>query len=201
MSDPLHAAPAGRGHPWLRPALVVGPIVLIAVILVALSLTRAPADVFVATPDGRASAADSSGFRILTVDGTDPVRWRFLSLEQGRAIETPGAGNWDMAVRRFHIIANGGVTFAGRGGLVDLGEVPLDSASAPAGGYLPTTADSVNPAIERWYRYGFTSHLLTPLPKSYAFRTATGRTGVLAIVGYYCPGPTPGCVTIRYRLD
>lgn len=110
---------------------------------------------------------------------------------------------WDLAFRRFHIIANGGAGFEGDGGIHDLGPIPFDSlTTAPESGFAPTTLagrDSTNHAIERWYRYGFTSHLLTPLGHVYVVRAADGARQVrLEILGYYCPGARPGCVTVRW---
>ena len=58
--------------------------------------------------------------------------------------------------------------------------------------------DSVNPALERWYDYGFTSHLLTPKPGVYAVRTAEGDYAALRFLSYYCPGARAGCVTFEY---
>jgi len=57
---------------------------------------------------------------------------------------------------------------------------------------------STNDAIGRWYRYSWTSHLLTALPRTYAVRTAGGEAVKLRFVSYYCPGATPGCVTFEY---
>jgi hypothetical protein len=58
--------------------------------------------------------------------------------------------------------------------------------------------DSTNPALERWYDYSWTSHVLEPKPVVYAVRTADGRFAKLQILGYYCPGARPGCLTLRY---
>jgi hypothetical protein len=32
----------------------------------------------------------------------------------------------------------------------------------------------------------------------WAVRAAAGRYAKIEIVGYYCPGPRPGCLTFRY---
>jgi hypothetical protein len=53
-------------------------------------------------------------------------------------------------------------------------------------------------AIASWYRYGFFTHILSPKPHVWAVRTADGRYAKIQIVGYYCPGPRPGCPTFRY---
>jgi hypothetical protein len=59
-------------------------------------------------------------------------------------------------------------------------------------------SDSTNAAIERWYDYSWTSHVLRPRPRVWAVRTADGRHAKLEILSYYCPGATPGCPTFRY---
>jgi hypothetical protein len=116
-------------------------------------------------------------------------------------VENPGARDWDLAFRRYQIIANGGAQFVGRAGIADLGARPFDSVSAlPAEGYQ-STEDGANPrnaAIASWYDYGFFSHLLTPKPRVFAVRTADGRYAKLELVGYYCAGGEPGCLTFRY---
>jgi hypothetical protein len=61
--------------------------------------------------------------------------------------------------------------------------------------------DSSNAAIARWYSYGFTSHMLSPGGRVYGIRTADGRYAKLELLGYYCPGPVAGCVTIRYSFQ
>ena len=70
----------------------------------------------------------------------------------------------------------------------------------PAGGYRGNegAAEPRNPAIAAWYRYGFFTHVLTPKPHVWAVRTAEARYAKLEMVGYYCPGPEPGCPTFRY---
>ena len=52
--------------------------------------------------------------------------------------------------------------------------------------------------IASWYRYGFFSHVLSPKAHVWAVRTAEGRYAKMEIVGYYCPGAQPGCLTFRY---
>ena len=40
--------------------------------------------------------------------------------------------------------------------------------------------------------------MLSPKPRVWAVRTTDGRYAKLEIIGYYCPGPNPGCLTMRY---
>ena len=76
-------------------------------------------------------------------------------------------------------------------------------AEVPCAGYSDSEAgrDSTNPAFEKWYDYGFTSHLLEPKPRVYAIRTADGRYAKLEIVSYYCPEAVSGCLTFRYAYQ
>jgi hypothetical protein len=196
------AAVRERGRPWLRPAVTATLIVVVGVVLVALTLREPTMPSFEPTPP----APREVGPRLVgpvryTVDATGADRWRHFSFRLGSVVEEPGARDWDLAFRRYFIIANGGPGFAGRGGIRDLGERSFAEVTAvPDGGYEANTggADPTNPAIARWYRYGFFSHLLTPRPHVWAVRTADGRYAKLEIVGYYCTGGQPGCLTFRY---
>lgn len=135
-----------------------------------------------------------------TVDASDERAWVRFDFSRSSVVPANDSG-WDLSFRRNLIIANGGPGFAGRGGIRDLGERAFDEVrDLPADGYVPNrvTSDTVNTAIEKWYDYGFTTHLLTPKPRTYAVRTADGRYAKLAVVSYYCPGARPGCLTFRW---
>lgn len=141
------------------------------------------------------------GPRIQTIDARDERRWRWFDFSRGAEVVAPGLLEWDLAFRRHDIAVNGGPAFAGAGGAIALDGVPFDSLTTlPQDGYLGAegSRDSVNPAFERWYDYGFTSHLLEPRPRVYAVRTADGRYAKLEIVSYYCEGAVSGCLTFRY---
>src|SRR5207253_6539209 len=58
-----------------------------------------------------------------TVDATELEQWRYFSFHVGSVLENLGAKDWDLAFRRYQIIANGGREFVGGAGIVDLGEV------------------------------------------------------------------------------
>lgn len=138
---------------------------------------------------------------LYTVDATSPDAWRYFSFRIGAVTDNAGAADWDLAFRRYQVIANGGKAFVGQGGIHDLGPVRFDDVQAvPATGYLGNegSEDPRNPAIAGWYRYGFFSHVLSPKPHVWAVRTADGRYAKLEIVSYYCPGAQPGCLTFRY---
>ena len=135
----------------------------------------------------------------ITLDATSSDQWTFFDFSRNSAVQNPGPQDWDLAVRRFYIMANGGARFQGRGGLADLGKVSFDStATLPDSGYVVTEKDSINPAIRRWYDYGFASHLLRSKEHVYAVRTADGKYAKIQIVTYYCGEAQPGCMTFTY---
>lgn len=186
-----------------RPILAIGGILVsAAVVVVGLTLQRPEPPTYAPSPvEPRPVGEERVGPLVRTVDATVPEQWVPFSFRDGSVIHDPGPLEWDLAFRRFGIIVNGGDGFAGHGGIIDLGEVPFDSVRIlPEEGYVQTQArgDSVNAAIERWYSYSIFSHLLHPLPKVYAIRTADRRYAKMRILGYYCAGATPGCVTVQY---
>lgn len=163
--------------------------------LVATSLARREQPVYEPSPVApQPLPPNSTVLDTLTVDARDARRWRFVDLDRRSAVLPPDTAGWDLAFRRFRIIAGLGVA--------PLGSTPFDSiGDAPETGYAPNLAerDTVNPVIERWYRYSYATHLLMPNGRRYAVRTAEGRAAVIEILSYYCEGLEPGCVTFRYR--
>jgi hypothetical protein len=154
--------------------------------LLAASLTRRSAPTFAPTVDGRVRAAGWERVGdTLTVDARDGDDWRYLSLEGGRALSPPDTAGWELAVRRYNLVANGDV--------VDLGPALFDTVSAVRG---PLEANSS--IVGRWYRYSFLTHLLESTGNVYVVRTRTGRPFKVQVVSYYCPRLTAGCVTLRY---
>ncbi|MGH7570567.1 MAG: HmuY family protein [Gemmatimonadota bacterium] len=197
MPIPLPAGRQGVVAGAIVAALLVG-----AVLFVAGSLDRPRPPEFAPT----VSAPEEVGRRLAgprryTIDATHEREWRYFDFSRGSRIDDPEPLGWDLAFRRNRIIVNGGEAFPGQGGVADLGEVRFDRVdAAPPGGYRGTIAgrDSVQPALEEWYDYGFTSHVLEARPRVYAIRTADGRYAKLQVVSYYCPGARGGCVTFRY---
>lgn len=202
--EPLPRADDPISGPPRIAIVLVALLVLGAVVFVATSLdrpvppTRAPDP-----PQPRAFGDSLVGPYVTTVDATNPRVWTRFDFSRGSVVPADDL-KWDLAFRRHRVIANGGPGFAGRGGIVDLGQVEFDEVVyAPAEGYVVTRArgDTINLAIQRWYDYGFTSHILTPRPRVYAVRTADGRYAKIGILGYYCPGAQPGCVTFRWSYQ
>ena len=136
---------------------------------------------------------DSLGTDTVTIDTRDPDRWRFFAFGRG-LLAPPDTAGWDLAARRFHVIAAGAAA--------RLDTISFEAlAHAPAAGFVATTfdRDTLNGALARWYRYSMFSHLLRPRPDVYVVRTRAGGQAKLEFLGYYCPGPEPGCLTFRYE--
>ena len=139
-------------------------IVAAAGALVVVSLREPTVAMYPPTPLAPRDAGHALVGPILyTVDATRPEQWRYFAFRMGSAIENPASREWDLAFRRYEIIANGGPAFAGAAGVLDLGEVPFAAVRiVPEAGYQVTEGgvDPRNPALARWYRYGYFSHLL-----------------------------------------
>jgi heme-binding HmuY-like protein len=191
----------------LRPTITLWVLLaafgfLLASLVVGALRRPVPAAADVTAPDPASVGDTLVGPAAYTVDATDELRWTFFDFSRNAVVQVPGPLDWDLAFRRFEIIANGGTGFAGQGGVVDLGVVPFDSVrEVPATGYLGTERDSTNPGIGHWYKYGYSSHLLDPGGHTYAVRTADGHYAKFSIVGYYCGEVRSGCFTIRYAYQ
>jgi hypothetical protein len=187
---------------WLGPGVGIAAVVLAGVALVGLTLWRTEVPTYPPSPVAPADVGRALvGPIVYTVDATAPDAWRYFSFRLGSVVESPGPRDWDLGFRRFQVIANGGPGFLGDGAARDLGEVSFDAVRAvPGDGYQKSVSspDPSNPALARWYQYGFFSHVLTPKPHVWAIRTADGRYAKIEMIGYYCPGSRPGCVTFRY---
>ncbi len=183
-------------------ALIIAVLLLGAVYFVLSSLDRPTPPMRAPDPIRPQAFGDTLvGPIVTTVDARDERRWTRFDFSRGSVVEDGDPLGWDLAFRRNRIIANGGPGFAGQGGIVDLGEGAFEEVvEIPTQGYVENRvgSDTLNPAIEKWYDYGFTTHLLTPKPRVYAVRTADGRYARLAIVSYYCPEVEGGCFTFRW---
>src|SRR5882672_1727192 len=147
----------------VRPAVVVAiaAMVVVAAALVALSVQRPSVPTYAPTaPAPRDAGGALVGPVLYTVDATGADRWRYFSLRFGSVLENAGARDWDLAFRRYQVIANGGRRFSGEAGVVDLGRVAFaDVTAAPEAGYQATEGDAepLNPALASWYSYSYTS--------------------------------------------
>ncbi len=180
------------GLPW---PIVLAFGLFVSVIATVVTTSIMPRDVAVFTPSvPRVRAVPLSTTDTVTLDTRRLDAWRFLDLDRGTQLVPPDTAGWDLAARRFRVISASVAADLGAVGFEDVVGVPVGAA------WVATDwgRDTVNAALERWYRYGFFSHLLKPRRHVYAVRTSEGGQAKIEFLSYYCPGPEAGCLSIRY---
>lgn len=89
---------------------------------------------------------------------------------------------WDIGFRGTSLIANGGSSSPGDGGIQVIEGIFEEITVAPTGGYEPSTSD--------WYTYDMTNHVMNPTPgRVVMVRTADGRYAKIRILSYYQDAP------------
>lgn len=196
------AGRAGQTPAWLWMA----GLAFLGVIgfVLAASVNRTEAPVFVLSRlDAREVPTDFSGPDTVTIDARDGDRWTRFDLGRG-SVAGPGEG-WDIAVKRYRLAVNGGDGFVGSAAVRRIDAAFQEVTTAPVEGYetsrVTAGGDTVNVALEGWYTYSLFSHLLQPEPATFVVRTHDGKYAKFAVLGYYCPGPEPGCLTLEYAYQ
>jgi hypothetical protein len=187
---------AGSRRPPILVLVMGGAFVLLVASLLIGSLARPEFPPFSLTPPRPVVVGDTLvGPATYTLDAAATDRWRTFDFGRNAAVDS---GPWDIAFRRFHLIAAPG------GGIVDIGVVPFDSVrELPAGGYLPNTdaSDTTNPGVGKWYSYSMLSHLLTTKHHVYGIRTSGAKYAKLELLAYYCKDAGTACITFRYAYQ
>ena len=184
---------ARRGRPPLLLILGFGLFVLILVVIVASSLTRRNVATFALRDPRLGGLTATPAADTITIDTTDPERWRFLDIDQGRVLAPPDTAGWDLALRRYHFRTSGAIADLDQNRPTAM-SFPLDTVPEPRAFDIET-----EPAVARWYEYNMWSHLLEPLDRAYVLVTTEGRMAKLRVLSYYCPGLQAGCLTLRYE--
>lgn len=173
-------------------------------LVVAASVSQPEAPVFALSRlDARETPTGFAGPDTATIDARDGDRWTRFDLARG-AVANAGE-RWDLAVKRYRLVVNGGEGFVGVAGVRRMDAAFEDVVEAPPDGYEESRVtgggDTVNAALDGWYTYSLFSHLLEPEPATFVVRTHDERYAKFAVLGYYCPGPEPGCLTIEYAYQ
>ena len=160
--------------------------------LIASSLTRRTVPTYALTASAQREQRDGIAVDTLTIDASDADRWRYVSLSHGAVLAPGDSAEWELAVQRYQIRASGTV--------VDAGPVAFDTVRATSAVRPLRHAAAVasEASFGHWYRYSWLTHLLEPNGHVYVVHAAGARTFVVQILSYYCPGPTAGCLTVRY---
>ena len=189
-------------------AVLATAFVAFLLVIVTSSLVRPEVETFVPTPPAPEDVGDAVvGPVTYTVDARSHDGWVHFDFSRGSVVDIDARSSldWDIAFQRHRMLTNGGATNPmGQGGVLDLGPASIDSATielADDGFVADQRSGDVgrNALLEDWYDYSWTSHILSPTDRTYALRTADGNYAVFRIIGYYCPGGRPGCLTFRYR--
>ena len=184
-----------RRPPILVLVMAIAFVLLAAALLIG-SFTRPEFPPYQVTVPRPAVVGDTLvGPATYTLDASSTELWHRFALTRNAEVDT---GAWDVAFRRFHLIAAPG------GGIRDLGAVPFDSvALLPTDGYLANDVapDTTNPGVGKWYDYSMLTHLLTSKHHAYAVRTPGGKYAKLEILAYYCKDAGTACVTFRYAYQ
>lgn len=124
-------------------------------------------------------------------------RFTLFSLEDGAIVlasdETSRADSnsaqWDIGFRGTEIIANGGDSGPGEGGIQIVTGAFDEVVEAPADGYL----DALPAGSESsWYNYDDATFTVTPIPgRVLVVRTAAGNYAKVRILSYYEGSPDP----------
>lgn len=187
---------AGGARPPILVFVMGGAFLLLIVSLLIGSFARPEFPPYALTAPHPVSVGDSLvGPATYTLDASATDHWRYFAFSRNAAVDS---GPWDIAFRRFHLIA------ADSGGIVDLGPAPFDSVTElPPAGYAGNAVgtDTVNPAVGKWYEYSWVTHLLTSKHHTYGVKTAHERFAKLQILSYYCKDAGTACITFRYAYQ
>lgn len=178
--------------------LIVGAGIFVLLIIYLLVSSLLPKRMATFDPSPTVGAARSAGLvtDTVTIDASATDRWQFFSFAGGSVMHPPNSVGWDLAVRRSDVFVSGGA--------LDFGAQTFeDVAAAPASGYVKTSfgRDTVNNALDHWYRYSFISHRLSPNGHIYVIQTRDGHFAKIEFLSYYCTGMVSGCITFRYSYD
>lgn len=159
-----------------------------------------------AGPPAKVTTAIAGAVTTARIDATDLEAWTYVDLDAGAASTVDGG--WELAVQRFHLKLNGGVS-----GSAGVAVVPMVGglggfAAVPTSGWLVDAVDGddadADPdyAFEQgdgWYAYDVATHALTPRPLVWAVRGDAGPAWQLVIDRYYDDVGTSAVFTVRWQ--
>lgn len=149
------------------------------------------------------------GVTVTTVDANDADAWVYLDLA-GRAQVRPADpardATWALALQRFRIATNGGISGSGGVAVAILDDADFDAITeAPADGFGEDAADGPDEDADDdlrflvdggWYAYDLVNHTLAARPdRVYVLRDRAGDYFKIRVVDYYDAAGSPGVVT------
>ncbi len=119
-----------------------GLFVIVIGFLVVSSMMPREAFVFEPTPIGPTpDPVQTLLHDTVTIDSQEPTTWHFFDFDRGSVMLPPDTAGWDLAIRRFTVIAADAVADMGPADAVaDMGPAAFDEVTeAPAAGYVETS--------------------------------------------------------------
>ncbi|MBN2797982.1 MAG: HmuY family protein [Deltaproteobacteria bacterium] len=153
------------------------------------------------TVDETGTTALEDGSFLTVVDAQDSLDWvyyAFTAADEVSPAQPADSTEWDLAVRRYEIALNGGVSGTGGVEVATLAGQDFDAlTAAPAEGYvtdLPDADEDGDPeyALGDWFDYDSGTHVLTPKDQVYAVHGVGGAAYKLQVVDYYSSAGTSG---------
>lgn len=136
------------------------------------------------------------------VNAADATQWVYVDLVDAARVE---AGEpWTLALQRYHIKLNGGVSGDGSVEAAFVPDLAFDDATeAPADGWFtdePDADDDGEPerAFATWWDYDPSTHVLTPKPGTWFVRDAE-QTWAVEILDYYSEFGDSGYPSFRFK--
>ncbi len=150
-----------------------------------------------------------NGVWSIWVDATDYEEWVPFGFADNSILQVddlPSSEVWDLALRRFEIMSNGGVSGPGSWEVSWVeGRTIEDPGEPPKTGWITDSADDDDDglpelAFEEWYDYDYQTHILTPKSRLYFLRNAEDAVVALQMDSYYNDVGTPAKVNFRWQL-
>lgn len=156
------------------------------------------------------STKETSGSTLSQINASDYTAWVYFELAGGKEV-TPqnpqSSTEWDLAVQRFQVKVNGGISGAGNVQVALVTGTTFDALTkAPAGSYVSDQADSGDEDTEPdyafsqggpWYDYNAMTHVLMPKAQVYVVKSVQGAYHKVQITGYYDKAGSAGFLSLR----
>ena len=162
----------------------------------------------------------SQGRGTVTVDASDYTKWVYFSFERGATVAVTNPANdlsWDIALHRYDLQTNGGVSGNGQGGaLATTGTKLNEVTTVPNGTFVEDVEAEIMIAMPPAYAAGSKNEVLAawltmdtsvmpPPPPTYSklvyiVRTASGKHVKVLFTDYTNAEGTPGHVTFSYEV-
>lgn len=162
---------------------------------------------------GRVTNTQSTGgvvtSQINAMDQTSWVYFQFAGAKEVMPQDPLSSTDWDVALQRFQIKVNGGISGSGGVEVALATGTQFDALSqAPGSGYVTDQVDGADEDTDpdyafvqggTWYNYNVMTHILTPKDQVYVVRATTGKYYKMQITGYYDQAGSSGFPAFRWQ--